>query len=169
MGGQKRNMPSHKRIVAANAALIATLPKIRGKNPHRTCWACGDFWEDEGNPIRAHVHARANGGSDDASNMFLLCQYCHEGQPDGASRDAQIRWLRSQPAVEDRRERQRRAIVDILQRYAVPDQAEWLDDVSRQIVASFKRNTCTARGLFEGMLAAVEDEVCKRMEAPDDQ
>jgi 5-methylcytosine-specific restriction endonuclease McrA len=57
----------------------------------RFCWACGAFSSE--NLERAHIIARSHGGPDTAENYFLLCNYCHGNQPDGAGFDEQIDWL----------------------------------------------------------------------------
>lgn len=167
MGGQKRNMPSHKRIVAANAALIATLPNLGDENPEFTCWACGAPCGEH--PERAHVHAKRNGGTEDPSNMFLLCSYCHEGQPDGAPRDAQIRWLLSQPHEDERRAKQHQALREVMQRYAVPSSAPWFENVVERVRQSLDRGSFRARGVFDVVLFEFEEAIREHMGAPHGQ
>lgn len=99
-----RRNPQHNMIVRANLPLLQTLPNIDPpKEPatdndirelERTCWACGHF-SSEHKATRAHVVARSRGGTDDPSNYFLLCDVCHEEQPDGLSRELQEQWLKN--------------------------------------------------------------------------
>lgn len=41
--------------------------------PHNECWACGNAMRIE----RCHIEAYMDGGSNDASNLVLLCENCH--------------------------------------------------------------------------------------------
>lgn len=43
-----------------------------------TCMACGIFCEGQGSIHRAHIVARINRGSDDPSNLHMLCPTCHD-------------------------------------------------------------------------------------------
>lgn len=61
----------------------------------KACWACNILCET---PTRAHVIAASHGGSNDPENFFLLCDHCHDEQPDGASREQQERWLFDAPS-----------------------------------------------------------------------
>ena len=92
-----RNMPTRKAIVKANARLIHIL-EMDDDEAARTCWACGVRCSTE----RAHIKASSHGGTNAPSNFFLLCAVCHSEQPDGASYDAQIRWLRTRPSEVER-------------------------------------------------------------------
>lgn len=89
-------MPSLKAIAAANAALVETLDL--GGEPCRVCWACSK----PGTPQRAHVVARANGGTDEPGNYLLLCRLCHSEQPDGMPREVQEQWLRDRETAMER-------------------------------------------------------------------
>jgi len=57
--------------------------------PAGECWACGAICKLE----RAHILPHAGGGGPTPDNFFLLCNYCHKVQPDGAPREAQLEWL----------------------------------------------------------------------------
>lgn len=91
---RKRNMPSHKSVVKAQALLLQTLNKEIQTNPEQSCWSCG-FLYCSGKPVRAHLISVKHEGSDKPGNMLLLCDECHKNQPDGASLDVQLMWLRS--------------------------------------------------------------------------
>lgn len=91
----ERRQPSVAAIVTANTDLTSGFVR----EPASECWACG--FRVEGPLTRAHVIARTHGGSDDPENFFLLCNHCHESQPDGASREEQIRWLHSAPKLNE--------------------------------------------------------------------
>jgi len=66
--GRKRNMPSRKRIVSF------WQDKLDGATYEDSCWKCG---YDRGTMERAHIKAVIDGGSDDVSNLHLLCKNCH--------------------------------------------------------------------------------------------
>lgn len=77
--------PTHRAIVEANGALLATLD-VPLEDAACTCWGCGassEGWR----PARAHVQALTHGGSSEPGNFFLLCDRCHDEQPDGAPRE----------------------------------------------------------------------------------
>lgn len=77
------------------------------------CWGCGrqykpavdvvngdvDYrkvWNDNmhgGKLQRCHIVPQSLGGSDDPSNMFLLCPKCHEDAPDTTNAEAFMRWI----------------------------------------------------------------------------
>lgn len=119
----RRNHSGHLRIVRANLRLLRRLYKVRLKEgtgwwlatvmdyfqrPKKheedlihTCWACGRYCDD-GVMNRAHVVACRHGGDDTPGNYFLLCDYCHEQQPDEATREDQIAWLENREYFWDR-------------------------------------------------------------------
>lgn len=79
----RRNPPA-KRIAKAHDKMLSEL----GITDPLSCWACGQT------PIeRAHINARAFGGSDQPGNFFLLCAYHHDLQPDLAPARTQAEWL----------------------------------------------------------------------------
>lgn len=88
-------MPSCTEIALAQKEIIAGLPWCSSQDAARRCWACG-FTHETFLPQRAHIVARANGGDTSPSNFFLLCWRCHKAQPDSATRETQLQWLRSQ-------------------------------------------------------------------------
>ena len=55
------------------------------------CFACG--MDYGGGLIRAHILARCDGGTDDLSNIHLLCETCHHAS-DGLSGDVYFKWLK---------------------------------------------------------------------------
>lgn len=44
---------------------------------HDWCFHCGIHYAMPGAPERAHITARAEGGSDSPDNLHLLCRLCH--------------------------------------------------------------------------------------------
>jgi hypothetical protein len=98
----KTNKTKHADIVLANLDLLKTLPnldfygfssnsKAELERLTKTCWACGSVGDSF--CVRAHVIARCHGGTDAPDNFFLLCDVCHDEQPDGLPRDVQESWL----------------------------------------------------------------------------
>lgn len=110
---RQRRMPSHKQVVSAQSLLLQTLDSEIQANPESTCWSC-KYEYKTGKPVRAHLIAVKHGGSDRASNMLLLCDNCHKNQPDGASIDVQLMWLRSGfTAISFEREFKKRSNVEL--------------------------------------------------------
>lgn len=72
-----------------------------------SCWACGLWLEewDEPNTIvkrwnncgleRCHIIPRYLGGSDDSSNLVLMCRRCHALQPDSTDPKVTFEYMRS--------------------------------------------------------------------------
>ncbi|MEZ2143124.1 HNH endonuclease [Bradyrhizobium sp. DN5] len=79
------------------------------------CWACGFYygpkydikrsdagWDEilrcwDRIPLqRCHIVGRALGGSDDASNLFLLCRECHDRMPNTNIPEIFYEWARAQ-------------------------------------------------------------------------
>lgn len=80
-----------------------------------SCWACGrpvrrkdllswekydleieEIWKDKkinSNLQRCHIVAKQFGGSDDPSNLFLMCEDCHAESPDTTNTAAFFRWV----------------------------------------------------------------------------
>jgi hypothetical protein len=52
----------------------------------------------------------SQGGPDEPGNYLLLCSYCHEEQPDEATRDVQEEWLEEREYCHDRHVRKTRAL-----------------------------------------------------------
>jgi len=79
-----------------------------------TCWACRNGWNgkydvfgwttleeaakawEKAPLIRCHIVPESLGGPTNPSNMFLLCQDCHDRAPDTSSVDAFMKWAESQ-------------------------------------------------------------------------
>ncbi len=51
---------------------------------------------------RCHIVPRSLGGTDDASNLFLMCRECHDSAPNTAIPEIFFNWVRSQSS--DRRD-----------------------------------------------------------------
>lgn len=58
----------------------------------RLCWCCGKRGYQE----KAHIVPRSLGGSDDSTNLFLLCGECHAASPDMAFPGAFIDWVNAE-------------------------------------------------------------------------
>ena len=81
-----------------------------------SCWACGKWWVtkyditnphvsdeelaknyDRVKPLqRCHIVPRSLGGSDDVSNLFLMCKECHDLAPNTLSKDVFFQWVEHQ-------------------------------------------------------------------------
>lgn len=72
------------------------------------CFACGWYSErwDKATPKasweratleRAHIVPRSLGGADDASNVILLCNPCHQDSPDWRDPGEMARWIAERP------------------------------------------------------------------------
>ena len=96
----RRGTPSCKRIAAAWAVGRPWGDKVDDEYADQSCWACG-FCHEFG-MVRAHVLAVRNGGGVEPDNFFLLCGRCHREQPDAATRETQLRWLREHPTALER-------------------------------------------------------------------
>lgn len=92
--------PKTTEIVAAQVGIVkrASVRFFDPLDPLKECWACGDERALE----KAHIVAHAAGGTSDPDNYLLLCRECHKEQPDGASYDAQLRWLFTHETYIDR-------------------------------------------------------------------
>ena len=53
------------------------------------CFACGMNGDNVGGVERCHILARCCGGSDDASNLHMLCRICHK---DSEALDGERYW-----------------------------------------------------------------------------
>lgn len=88
---------------------------------HPCCWACGRTWHTvpslrkenpSGNEIkrlwdieqleRCHIIPKSLGGSNEASNLFLMCRQCHDRAPDVASRKYFFVWVNCQSQIKRR-------------------------------------------------------------------
>ena len=81
-----------------------------------SCWACGCWWStkyDVQNPKasldeikklwnkiaplqRCHIIPKSLGGTNDSSNLFLMCRECHDKAPDTSSRELFLKWAKAQ-------------------------------------------------------------------------
>tara|TARA_Y100000385_G_scaffold285185_1_gene344638 strand:+ start:1629 stop:2180 length:552 start_codon:yes stop_codon:yes gene_type:complete len=90
---KRRKPPSHAHICNGQIQLIKELD-IPIQFADSTCWACKREFHSA-KPEKAHIEPFSRGGSDLPSNFLLLCRKCHASQPDAASREYQLKWLRS--------------------------------------------------------------------------
>jgi hypothetical protein len=88
-----RKMPSTKAIAAAWAADAPWSPHIDDERAHEFCWRCA--YDMHGKPTRAHIVAHRHGGTGEPRNFFLLCDKCHDAQPDAAPLELQLAWLKT--------------------------------------------------------------------------
>jgi len=80
------------------------LPTFEWHEPE--CMACGYLAESWGNKDwskakldRCHIIPRAFGGSDEPSNLVLMCKRCHEDSPDCADPQILIKWMKDKPRL----------------------------------------------------------------------
>jgi len=79
------------------------------------CWACGKpfdvrydrnitnlsgkesfkIWDKVDGLQICHIAPKSLGGSDDYSNLFLMCKYCHEESPDTIYPEILFKWIES--------------------------------------------------------------------------
>jgi hypothetical protein len=94
---KREGTPRHIEIAIAHEELLKELPNAPSNffYASHSCWACG-YTKDKYKPQRAHIVASAHGGSDDDPlNYILLCDKCHQEQPDGYPFDVQLVWLKN--------------------------------------------------------------------------
>jgi hypothetical protein len=58
------------------------------------CWACGWDVDACGTLERAHLVPRSLGGSDEPSNLVLLCRSCHRKAPNTDDAQYMLDWVR---------------------------------------------------------------------------
>lgn len=64
------------------------------------CMSCGYFreewntWEDAKQLQLCHVVPRALGGTNDVSNIVLLCASCHDAMPDINNKKIALKWIK---------------------------------------------------------------------------
>jgi hypothetical protein len=87
---QKRSMPNRKAIAeywmheGGAIAMMGYGGESRGYYDddfmHDECWACGLKYPNgfAMSPDRCHVISRCDGGSDECSNLVLMCRNCHQ-------------------------------------------------------------------------------------------
>lgn len=78
----------------------------------RVCWACG--MKCNGRLTKCHVMSHWVGGSNTPDNYYLLCDYCHNDQPDESSREVQEEWLANREYAWDRIWRESKEIMEAL-------------------------------------------------------
>jgi hypothetical protein len=59
-------------------------------------WARASAWLD-----RAHLHERVFGGSDDPSNLVMLCHLCHDVYPAVRTREGGLEWVAARPDCDE--------------------------------------------------------------------
>ena len=62
---------------------------------HERCWRCGTTKSLQ----RCHIVARSLGGSDEPSNLVILCSECHADSPDVDDSEIMWDWLRAYKAA----------------------------------------------------------------------
>lgn len=80
------------------------------------CWACGNWWgtkydneninaslneiKELWNKVthlqRCHIIPKSLGGTDEPSNLFLMCRECHDRAPNTTSREIFLKWVDAQ-------------------------------------------------------------------------
>jgi hypothetical protein len=102
--GRTGSEDGHVRIIRANRKLLLQLGRVReGKGPGTSWWAseCLDYFKRPAKHEEILMHTCWACGCVNETHV-LLCSYCHEQQPDGASRDLQMKWLRERQHCSDR-------------------------------------------------------------------
>lgn len=154
-----RRHPPHGKIVAAQLALLSSLPDGPDATEATTvCWACGA--QHDGGLVRAHIVPVRNGGSDAPGNFFLLCDRCHDEQPDHLALADQLSWLRRHEAQVTRIEREVAPMVQRLLAAGV-DQAAleaYMADKSEQEALRAGLTHAATRSTFEVRLLAFARE-----------
>lgn len=102
---------SYQQIADAQQAVWKGLPWADHSNIAGSCWACGDGSEAL---ERAHIVARAHGGSNEATNLLLLCSICHFEHPDSLPFETQLLWLRTRESHVERKTREARKTIEAL-------------------------------------------------------
>jgi Recombinase/HNH endonuclease len=124
-----RPFPTHAAIVAywfqhtdeIKVDIDAACPK---------CWACGQdwnkrFWSKQAMPSgrtftvweraplqRCHIVPRKLDGHNDPSNLFLMCNECHDVAPNTTDRSLFFEWVKNQDYSRRREKRLRQALDD---------------------------------------------------------
>lgn len=91
---KRTGMPNCKAIASAWKSASPWPHHVEEQDAAESCWRCG-FTADDFKPERAHIHAVRHGGTNEPSNLLLLCHVCHKEQPDAASREDQLAWLKA--------------------------------------------------------------------------
>ncbi|MFJ8033142.1 HNH endonuclease [Streptomyces sp. NPDC096032] len=104
------------------------------------CFACGWFSErwkrataqaswQRASLERAHIIPSSLGGSDDVSNLLLLCKPCHQESPDWVDPAQMARWIAT------REERPSRELETFLAWFAAAEKAPEFKDALASVVA----------------------------------
>ena len=74
-----------------------------------SCFGCGEWFngrydgDPEKTPLdRAHIIPKSHGGTNDVSNIVLLCKTCHRDAPMYGTKDDFISWLNSRESISNR-------------------------------------------------------------------
>ncbi|MFE9440741.1 HNH endonuclease [Streptomyces sp. NPDC006602] len=113
-------------------------PHLRLDEP--CCFACGWFSErwnqatpqaswQRANLERSHIIPKSLGGPDDASNLLLLCQPCHQESPDWRDPEQMARWIAT------REERPSREVETFVAWLAAAERAPDFKDALASVVA----------------------------------
>jgi len=75
MSRSRSDMPSKSKIQNwwARNTQNFDLPEVRSDKAATLCWGCGFH----ANLERSHIKALSEGGTNECSNLVLLCPYCH--------------------------------------------------------------------------------------------
>lgn len=108
MGRPSRKMPKHQDVFLYWRDWLIENDKIDIDEHGRTsvnCFACGMWWlidpdmpkdwhESRGVLERAHISPHCSGGTEDVSNIHLLCRYCHEASEYIGDREEYLEWAK---------------------------------------------------------------------------
>lgn len=75
------------------------------KNIHATNEECYQIWNKVGHLQVCHIVPKSLGGTDDFSNLFLMCKRCHELAPDTVYPDLFFEWVKAQFFFKTKNER----------------------------------------------------------------
>lgn len=92
--GTRKTMPSRKKIFNYWKEQKPEITTKHIDQDENMCFSCG-----RPQPQRCHIIANVNGGSEELSNLHLLCQSCHgiqEGLRTGMGEDFYYYWLKKQ-------------------------------------------------------------------------
>ncbi|EFU41017.1 hypothetical protein PVOR_15329 [Paenibacillus vortex V453] len=108
------------------------------------CWACGRFWEDKYDikkpratreeiiknwdnvPLqRCHIVAKQFDGTDEPSNLFLMCRDCHDKAPNTRSVEAFLIWTEKQNWYENFRDE----VMKEIKNFGFEDRVEELNEI----------------------------------------
>lgn len=78
---ERRNMPNKKKVYSFWAETLVNIQKFDSyyeltESDCSICWGCG-YLSEHGPLEMAHIIPRNRGGSDNPSNIHMLCRLCH--------------------------------------------------------------------------------------------